>query len=607
MTLADMSPLANHLWQSTFFAAVAWLLTLALRKNRAAVRYCLWMAASVKFLIPFAWMARLGAMFVWRVAPVAGMARIPVLVEQIGQPFQAIEPASAVAGVPATQSFLWPAVLLGVWLCGVAVGVVFWIRSARRIGGVVRGARAFDLNLPIPVMAAPERMEPGVFGIWKPVLLLPEGIIEHLTPRQLEAILAHELRHVHRRDNLTSAIHMLVETVFWFHPAVWWIRARLVEEREWACDEGVLLLGSEPRVYAESILKVCEFYLSTPLACVSGVTGADLKKRIEAIMSNRSVLRLNFARKAMLAAAALTALAAPVVVGILNAPAIRAQSPQAAPSMAKAPVFEVASVKLNPDCNVGSGRPAQSPVSFNLPCLPLRGLIRMAYSAQAGAVFPSHVLEALGGPGWLDTDRYDIFAKAAGNASSSEMMGPMLRTLLEDRFKVKVHKESRDAPVYELTVANNNPKLQPSKDGSCVPMDLNSLPQNIKPGDSMPKFCGAGGGTFRDGRLVQDWYGVSMAELAGRMFASHVDRPVIDKTGLTGRFDVHLEFAPDDAMSGPGPVLLNGVDRPGAPSTDPTGPSIFTALQEQLGLKLSPAKGPVEVIVIDRAEKPSAN
>jgi uncharacterized protein (TIGR03435 family) len=91
------------------------------------------------------------------------------------------------------------------------------------------------------------------------------------------------------------------------------------------------------------------------------------------------------------------------------------------------------------------------------------------------------------------------------------------------------------------------------------------------------------------------------------MFAGHVDRPVIDKTGLTGLFDVHLEFAPDDAMSGPGPVLLNGVDRPGVPSTDPTGPSIFTALQEQLGLKLSPAKGPVEVIVIDRAEKPSAN
>ena len=99
-------------------------------------------------------------------------------------------------------------------------------------------------------------------GIFKPVLLLPEGIAERLTPAQLEAILAHELRHVQRRDNLTAAIHMLVETIFWFHPLVWWIRARLMEERERACDEGVLRLGSEPQVYAESILKVCEFYLA---------------------------------------------------------------------------------------------------------------------------------------------------------------------------------------------------------------------------------------------------------------------------------------------------------------------------------------------------------
>src|ERR1019366_6980863 len=150
-----------------------------------------------------------------------------------------------------------------------------------------RAATPLPLRLPIRVMSSTARLEPGVVGIFKPVLLLPEGIAEHLTPPQLEAILAHELRHVQRRDNLTAAIHMLVETLFWFHPAVWWIRARLIEEREQACDEGVLLLGSEPRVYAESILKVCEFYLSTPLACVSGVTGADLKKRIEAIMSNR--------------------------------------------------------------------------------------------------------------------------------------------------------------------------------------------------------------------------------------------------------------------------------------------------------------------------------
>jgi bla regulator protein BlaR1 len=136
-------------------------------------------------------------------------------------------------------------------------------------------------------------MEPGVVGIFRPVLLLPEGILDRLTPAQLEAIVAHELCHVRRRDNLTAAIHMVVETIFWFHPLVWWIRARLIDERERACDEEVLRLGNQAEVYAESILEACKLYLESPLACVSGVTGSDLKKRIESIMANRHAVRLS--------------------------------------------------------------------------------------------------------------------------------------------------------------------------------------------------------------------------------------------------------------------------------------------------------------------------
>ncbi len=124
-------------------------------------------------------------------------------------------------------------------------------------------------------------------GLLRPILLLPAGIAERLTPPQLEAVLAHELCHVRRRDNLFASIHMIVEAIFWFHPLVWWIGARLVEERERACDEEVLSLGSEPHVYAEAILNVCKLYVESPLVCVSGVTGANLKRRIEAIMTNR--------------------------------------------------------------------------------------------------------------------------------------------------------------------------------------------------------------------------------------------------------------------------------------------------------------------------------
>ena len=121
------------------------------------------------------------------------------------------------------------------------------------------------------------------------MLLWPRAISERLTDEQIEAVLAHELCHLRRGDNLAALFHLGVQTVFWFHPLVWWIGARLITERERACDEEVIRRGSERETYAESILKTCQFFVESPLACVSGVTGSDLKKRIEEIMTNESV------------------------------------------------------------------------------------------------------------------------------------------------------------------------------------------------------------------------------------------------------------------------------------------------------------------------------
>ena len=171
-----------------------------------------------------------------------------------------------------------------------------------------------------------------------PFLLLPAGITERLTPLQLEAVLAHELCHVRRRDNLSAAIHMMVEGAFWFHPLVWWIGARLVEERERACDEEVLQLGGEPHIYAEALLSVCKHYLESPLVCVSGISGSDLKKRIPAILSGRVARELTRTRKAALVAAGMAALVAPIVVGMMHAPgAIAAPRPPIASVPAEVP------------------------------------------------------------------------------------------------------------------------------------------------------------------------------------------------------------------------------------------------------------------------------
>ena len=274
------------------------------------------------------------------------------------------------------------------------------------------------------------------------------------------------------------------------------------------------------------------------------------------------------------------------------------------------PAFEVASVKLNSNCGGGGIPGGTSPGRLNTTCATLRGLIRMAYGAFAGGSVRPRVAEVLGGPGWLDSDRYEISAKAEGDPPRAQMMGPMLQTLLEDRFKVRVHTELRDTPVYALTVAKGDPKLRPSKGGSCAPMDLTNLPGRVaRPGEPIPKYCGTPYAHGYGLNMTSDGYGMTMAEFAGRMLSGFLDRPIVDKTGLTGSYDIHLEFVRGDGPSGM--ALLNGVYSPdslaGTSGADTSGPSIFTAVREQLGLKLVPDKSPLEVIVVDNAERPSAN
>ena len=158
-------------------------------------------------------------------------------------------------------------------------------------------------------------MEPGVFGILEPVLLWPRSISERMADGQLEAIFAHELAHVRRRDNFGAALHLSVQIVFWFHPMVWWIGSRLTDERERAVDEEVVQSGRDPQEYAESILKACQFYVESSFVCVAGINGSDLKQRIERIMTNRDRDSLTSWRKVLLLGAGFVMVAGPVAVG----------------------------------------------------------------------------------------------------------------------------------------------------------------------------------------------------------------------------------------------------------------------------------------------------
>jgi hypothetical protein len=140
-----------------------------------------------------------------------------------------------------------PAIIWTIRAVGFLFVVSCWLARSRQIRAALRAASPLYRRGEIGVMSSSAILEPGVVGIIRPVLLLPEAIEQHLTPPQLEAVLAHELSHARRRDNLTALLHMAVEALFWFHPLVWWIGARLIEERERACDEEVLRSGSEPK------------------------------------------------------------------------------------------------------------------------------------------------------------------------------------------------------------------------------------------------------------------------------------------------------------------------------------------------------------------------
>jgi GWxTD domain-containing protein len=343
----------NHLWQSTVFAILAGLLTLAFRRNRAQVRYWLWFSASVKFLVPFALLLTLGG-YLGR-SPVAKSLpapAIPYAVVQVAEPFTEFPLPTP----SPKQNVDWmPILLVSLWACGFVGIVAIRLRALWRIRAAVRGSTLLEIKLAIPVRSTKQFFEPGIVGIFRPMLLLPAGILDCLEPSQLQAILAHELCHVRRRDNLMAAVHMVVEAVFWFHPLVWWISARLMEERERACDEAVLELGGEPHVYAESILKVCQLCVEAPLACVPGIAGANLKRRLTRILTQRSGNKLSSYRKMLLAAVSTAVIAGPVLYGVVF-PQNRAPSVQTANE--PLPSFEVASIRPSRP-NANSNSPAK--------------------------------------------------------------------------------------------------------------------------------------------------------------------------------------------------------------------------------------------------------
>ena len=526
---------ADHLWQSTLFAGATGLIALVLRKNSARLRYSLWLAASLKFLVPFSLLFALGGVFTWRTTPLptsSGMYSMEI----VSQPFTKSLSLPAPAAIPSTSPVVWTRfmpLVLWIWLTGFVVVLSVWMVRWLRVAAMIRRATSLSegreftalrrlehltkRRRPLDLWLSRAALEPGVFGIFRPVLLWPRSISERLEDAHLEAILAHELCHVQRRDNLAAALHMLVEAIFWFHPLVWWMGLRLIVERERACDEAVLELGSPRQIYAESILKVCEFCLSSPLTCVAGVTGADLKKRMVHIMTDGVVLTLNLPRKLLLGTAGCLTIGLPIAFGLFSVPSAPAQAPAAS-----ALEFTTVDLKPHPVDDTGK-KPAL--FSFGLKDgelqangVTLKMLLGVAYHAQDA--------QLLGAPEWFNTERYDINAKAdQAGLEQLARLGPdqqmaatqgMVQRLLATRFKLALHQELRDLPVYELLVADGGAKLKKTSNFGPLHMGRGELTSQGAP-----------------------------VALLNAQLALRLGRTVLDKTGLTGNFVYSLRYTPD--------------------------------------------------------------
>lgn len=273
------------------------------------------------------------------------------------------------------------------------------------------------------------------------------------------------------------------------------------------------------------------------------------------------------------------------------------------------PQFEVASIRPNPGCD-DKPRPAApfspSPGRLEMPCVTLASLLRAAYGTFGdGVTINPQPLHMEGGPSWMQSEYYNLSAKADSPARTELLAGPMLQALLEERFQLKSHRQMRDIPVYEMTAEKSGLRIQPLPEGGCTPLDLNHPPPLLKPGDPPPNVCGvmllrpAG-----KGEMAIEVRGSTMTQFAQRL-SQFLDRTVIDKTGIPGVFNFHVQFMPDRNM--PAQRALVGDDPGKAIPPDLLGPDLFAALQEQIGVRLSSDKGPVSFLIIDSVEKPTPN
>jgi uncharacterized protein (TIGR03435 family) len=475
-----------------------------------------------------------------------------------------------------------PALAVCLWLAGIAVLTMFtaggWIRVQRlrrRGAGPVNAAwtealedlmRRMQVSRPVRLYTSTIAEVPTLIGWVRPYILLPVSAITGLGESQLRAILAHELAHVRRYDYLINLLQTAVETMFFYHPAVWWVSRRVREEREYCCDDLAVAVCTDVMVYAGALAQLEELRGSFSEPSLAA-TGGDLLTRIRRLVGQGS----EKGRDRIPGPVGVTMAVALVLCTITGAsivPAMRAQSTLQ---------FEVATIKpTDPNVPHMVGVKIRPGGRLVITAVPLKTLVSTAFRL-------SH-WQISGAAEWMEKVDYDLEAQPPEDLRSlikdrrytwygieDERLREMLQALLIERFQLKFHRETKTGDVYHLVRNGKTLRLRPTE-----------IPSPEAERD-LDRFASIG---YAGARWVLSAYSMSQLAKFASDYVVHV--PVSDRTELSGLFDYKQ-------------TVLDA-----EPNYSDNSASFLRLIQE-VGLKLERAKGPVETFVIDHAAKPSPN
>lgn len=502
-----------------------------------------------------------------------------------------------------TRTSLWLAApLSGVWLTGVAFSVIPMITGLIRVrrvrrnglpwrhGQVVLGkiAATGEVRRRIELLLHETVAGPMTCGVVRPAIILPLDA-RAWNQEDLQRAIVHEVEHIRRADCLILYVARIVCALYWFHPLVWmsWRQLRLEAER--ACDDAVLR-GAKPEAYAEQLVALAERLASrTTQSALAMANRGDLSARVSALLDDEQPRgRAGALWMGTASAAAVLFLTAIAPLRAVAVPRVDSRDGGLGVT------FEVASIKQNKSTDSAPSTRFFPGGRFTATNATLRDLILVAYGDEFARS------QVTGFTGWMDETRFDVDAIAAASvAADGELtreralvIRQMVGSLLADRFGLRVHREERSGDVHVLSVAPGGPKLPPAKAASgCAA----SMPQ--RPTETSRPALGCH--TVRIGRRGFEGTAVDTADIAGAL-KTFLERPVIDRVRLTGLYEVGVRWNATFLS----PRFNGPSDGSDSPSDDP---DVYTAIREQLGLKLEIERGQIPVLVIDSATIPEAN